>query len=309
MADETNINFPLSSAEIENKERLYETLHAFDMRNAGDPNTISWRGTQFPYELFYALRLFRRVLALDPGASEALMLASRCQHLCRWNILRNTFPDGRKGYLDWRDSLKAFHADEAAKVLDQFGYPAGMPRRMAVPLSDLPPGTDRLRITTNQEIYWDRLAIAFAQDSPPVARHALALAEADVRRSGFAERTTGPQRLPHYDYDNRSPFWDTRHQAGSYTEFGPAAELVSKADGAMAIFGPGEETHLEYDATTLGPPPEGWTRRFVLETHGWCKDMDLYTRDGATIAPLPGTRDDYATTLHEKYNTRYEAGR
>ncbi len=77
----------------------------------------------------------------------------------------------------------------------------------------------------------------------------------------------------------------------------------------MAIFGPGEETHLEYDATTLEPPLEGWTRRFVLETRGWCKDMDLYTRDGATIAPLPGTRDERAATLHEKYNTRYEAGR
>ncbi len=194
-------------------------------------------------------------------------------------------------------------------VLDQFGYPAGMPRRMSVVLSDLPPGTDRLRITTNQEIYWDRLAVAFAQDSPRVARHTLALAKAEVRRCGFARRTTGPQRLPYYDYDDRSPFWDTRHQAGTYTEFGPATELISKADGAMVIFGPGEETHLEYDARTLEPPPEGWTRRFVLETRGWCKDMDLYTRDGATIAPLPGTRDEHATTLHEKYNTRYEAGR
>ncbi len=194
-------------------------------------------------------------------------------------------------------------------VLDQFGYPAGMPRRMSVALPDLPPGADRLRITTNHEIYWDRLAVAFAQDSASVKRHTLVLAEAEVRRCGFARRTTGPQRLPHYDYDIRSPFWDTRHQAGSYTEFGPAAELVSKADGAMAIFRPGEETHLEYDATTLGPLPEGWTRRLVLETRGWCKDMDLYTRDGATIGPLPGTRGKRATALHEKYNTRYEAGR
>ena len=194
-------------------------------------------------------------------------------------------------------------------VLEQFGYPAGMPRRMSVPLKDLPPGTDRLRITTNQEIYWDRLAVAFAETPPELSRHVLAIKAADVRRSGFAERRTGPQRQPYYDYDRRAPFWDTRHQAGMYTQFGPAVELVSTADGAMAIFGPGEELHIEFDATGPAPLPEGWTRYLVLDARGWCKDMDLYTRDGATIGPLPGTRGERAAALHEKYNTRYEAGR
>ena len=130
MAEETNIKFPLSSTEIENKERLYEALHAFDVRNTCDPNTIEWHGTRFPYELFYASKLFERVLILDSNASEALMLASRCQHLCRWYILRNTFPDGRSGYLDWREALKVFHADEAAKILDDCGYDDGMKEKV-----------------------------------------------------------------------------------------------------------------------------------------------------------------------------------
>ena len=50
-------------------------------------------------------------------------------------------------------------------VIGQFGYPAGMPRRMSVPLPDLPEGTTKLRITTNQEIFWDRLAVAVAPES------------------------------------------------------------------------------------------------------------------------------------------------
>ena len=81
-----------------------------------------------------------------------------------------------------------------------------------------------------------------------------------------------------------------------------------KADGASAIIGPGEEAHLEFDAMTLPALPSGWTRRFVLEARGWCKDMDLYTRDGATVGPLPGERDGVGQALHERYNTRYEAG-
>ncbi len=207
-------------------------------------------------------------------------------------------------------TLEARGADGTWRtVLEQFGYPAGMPRRMSVALADLPTGTDRLRLTTNQEIYWDRIAVAFAEPLPEAQRHELAMAAADVRRSGFPHRTTGSQRQPHYDYDRRSPFWDARHQAGLYTEFGPSMELLANTDGATAIIGPGEEVHLEFDATTLPPVPSGWTRRFVLEARGWCKDMDLYTRDGATVAPLPGTRDQAAQALHDRYNTRYEAGR
>ena len=40
-------------------------------------------------------------------------------------------------------------------VAVEFGYPAGMPRTMALPLVDLPRGTSALRLSSNMEIYWD----------------------------------------------------------------------------------------------------------------------------------------------------------
>jgi hypothetical protein len=206
-------------------------------------------------------------------------------------------------------TLEARGADGQWRViLEQFGYPAGMPRRMSVPLGSLPRGTTLLRITTNQEIYWDRLAVVWAETDPKISRHEFELDTASVRRSGFAKRTTGPQRQPYYDYDQRSPYWDTRHQDGLYTAFGDALALVTEADAALAIIGPGEEIHLEF-AADLDPPPAGWTRRLVLETNGWCKDMDLFTADAETVAPLPGTRDDHADRLHDLHNTRYQSGK
>ena len=33
----------------------------------------------------------------------------------------------------------------------------------------------------------------------------------------------------------------------------------------------------------------------MLEARGWCKDMDLYTRDGDTVEPLPGIRGPAAS--------------
>ena len=86
-----------------------------------------------------------------------------------------------------------------------------------------------------------------------------------------------------------------------------SGELVAEKDDAVAIFGPGEEVHLEFAAPRQGAP-EGWTRRLVLETRGWCKDLDLYTKDGETVEPLPGRATPGRDALHRRYNTRYQAG-
>lgn len=216
-----------------------------------------------------------------------------------------------QAHADYRaPTLEARGADEQwYTVLEQFGYPAGMPRRMSVPLAALPEATTALRLTTNQEIYWDRIAIAHAETPPVVQVTPLPLQRAWLQESGFAHRTTGAQRQPQYDYDRRSPLGDTRHMRGYYTAFGPVVELLTNADDALAIIGPGEEVHLEFTAR-LPELPAGWQRRLVLEANGWAKDMDLYTADGMTLEPLPvsgkpaGPRD----VLHRQYNTRYRQG-
>ncbi len=74
------------------------------------------------------------------------------------------------------------------------------------------------------------------------------------------------------------------------------------------MIGPGEEVHLEFAASLPAVRP-GWTRRFVLDARGWCKDMDLYTKDGETVDPLPGRRGAAAAALQQRYTTRYESGR
>ena len=212
---------------------------------------------------------------------------------------------------DWRAPTLEARGDDGRwqVVLQEFGYPAGMPRRMSVPLAGLPAGTRALRLRTNQEIYWDRVAVVQAAEPSRLQRTELPLRLARVAESGFARRSTGPQRQPHYDYAQRSPLWDTRHMAGHYTAFGPATELVARVDDATAIIGPGEELHLEF-AAQLPALPDGWNRRFVVEANGWAKDMDLYTEHGTTLAPLPasghaaGPRD----ALHARFNTRYRAG-
>jgi Flp pilus assembly protein TadD len=208
-------------------------------------------------------------------------------------------------------TLEAQAGDGAWRVvLKQFGYPAGMPRRMSVPLKGLPPGTSKLRLRTNMEVYWDRLAIAYSEALTSARRYALPLQHAYQAKTGFAQRSTGSQRRPDYDYARRKPFWDTRYLKGYYTRLGAVETLVNTKDDAVAIIGPGEEIHLEF-AAPQDALPEGWTRHYVLETQGWAKDMDLFTQDGETVGPLPTTGQGSLSRdrLHARYNTRFQDGR
>jgi Flp pilus assembly protein TadD len=191
-------------------------------------------------------------------------------------------------------------------VLEQFGYPAGMPRQISVPLPRLPTGTTAIRLRSNQEVFWDHVRVVGAEVTEEIVRRDLRLVSARVEQVGFALRTTGPDRLPHYDHDRRVPFWDTRVQPGVYTRFGDATELLTVADDALAIIGPGEGVHLEFE-TLPDEPDAGWTRVYVLEAEGWCKDMDLYTENGGTLGPIPAAGRASSTTamLNESHNTRW----
>lgn len=104
-------------------ERFQRTIAAFDALNAQDPTLVPIAGgSPMPRELHDALAMSRWIDSLYPDAPEVVRLAARCQHLCRWQIPRNTYPDGRAGYLKWRNDLKHFHADRSAEILRQQGY-------------------------------------------------------------------------------------------------------------------------------------------------------------------------------------------
>ncbi|HEY2951087.1 MAG TPA: DUF4202 domain-containing protein [Verrucomicrobiae bacterium] len=103
--------------------RFELAVRRFDEENARDPNTEAAEGRSWPRELLYARRLSDWVRKLCPNASEELRLAARCQHLSRWKIPRSAYEMTKAGYLRWRNDLKTFHAQKAAEILLEAGYP------------------------------------------------------------------------------------------------------------------------------------------------------------------------------------------
>jgi hypothetical protein len=107
-------------------QQFEAAIRRFDAENSRDPNVENGR----PSELLYAQRLTGWVLRLCTGASEELRLAARCQHICRWEIPRNSYPLTRAGYLKWRADLKKFHAQKAGEILQECGYDETVIRRV-----------------------------------------------------------------------------------------------------------------------------------------------------------------------------------
>jgi hypothetical protein len=94
----------------------------FDAYNSQDPNKEWEGGQQVAREILYAQRMSECLDDFAPGAAEEIRLAARCQHIGRWQIPRASYPDGKKGYLQWRGMLAKFHADVADKILRESGY-------------------------------------------------------------------------------------------------------------------------------------------------------------------------------------------
>ena len=103
-------------------DKLHIAFEAFDNYNKQDPFVFTWEGVSYPQEYFLALKLHEWVLKLDPNAGEELLLASRSQHIGRWESPRETYPMDREGYLKWRKDLAHFHADKAADIMRRVGY-------------------------------------------------------------------------------------------------------------------------------------------------------------------------------------------
>lgn len=93
-----------------------------DAENAQDPNQEIYQSVTYPKELLYSNRMYERLMDFHPNASEAVQIASKAQHICRWKIARESYPMDRVGYLKWREDLKKFHAKTAAVILEKAGY-------------------------------------------------------------------------------------------------------------------------------------------------------------------------------------------
>lgn len=177
---------------------------------------------------------------------------------------------------------------EFETVLPFCGFPGGKTKTIVLDLTDvLRTDDDRLRLETTQELRWDQIFFSTDEDEPEAVRvHPLLLTGATLRYRGFSRPIPHPQDGPErYDYHDvtTAPRWPA--MKGRFTRYGDVQELLAAQDDRLVLMGAGDELRLRFAAPP--PPPEGWTRDFLLHNVGWDKDADLHTLYGQTVEPLP----------------------
>lgn len=212
------------------------------------------------------------------------------------------------------------------RVVDDMGFPAGLPRTIIVDLTGkLPQQTRRIRIRTNLQIYWDQILVDNGPKQPNgIKITELPLASATLGFRGYPRQVEGeiiPGDLTYY-YDQASTTGPFSQFRGSYTRYGDVTSLLQHVDDRFVIFGTGEDIDAEFSAASLPPPAAGWTRDYFFYANGFVKDMDFYEATPFTVADMPFHAmtaypyplaqhypDDHnATGYRLDWNDRYQRG-
>ena len=175
------------------------------------------------------------------------------------------------------------------RILDDMGFPAGLPRTIVVDLTGkLPAGTRQIRITTNLQIYWDQVLIDSTAGDVGVRTTEVPLAEARLQFHGYPRQVQdGPMTDLTYHYEEVSTTGPFVRQAGAYTRYGNVRSLLGKIDDEFVVFGSGDEVALDFDPKSLPKLAPGWKRDYLFFADGFVKDMDFYASDGLTVDRLP----------------------
>jgi hypothetical protein len=203
-------------------------------------------------------------------------------------------------------------------VVANLGFPSGKDKTMVIDLAGKFPTKDHhVRIRTNMQIYWDQAFVARAPTSPTVKLTTLTPVSADLHQRGFSRMYRkggryGPYWFAYDDVTRESPW---RPIEGAFTRYGDVLPLLRGADDMYVIMAPGDETTIQFDASSADQLPKGWTRDFLLYTDGWIKDSDLNTAFGTTVEPLPyhavrsypyAKGDAYPSdSAHQRYRREY----
>lgn len=204
-------------------------------------------------------------------------------------------------------------------AIPDIGFPSGKNKTMVIDLAGRFPTADHhVRLRTNMQIYWDQAFVAPARTNSPTTIATLSPVSADLHARGFSRTFRkggryGPYWFAYDDVTKESPW---RPITGAFTRFGNVLPLLGAPDDKYIIMGPGDETTIQFDASSANTVPRGWKRDFLLYTDGWIKDSDLNTAFGTTVEPLPyhaarqypfGPGDSYPVDpQHQSYLKQYD---
>jgi len=147
-----------STTSTEQTKKFQKAIELYDAANKLDPNKELDNGVEAPKELLYSHRMLDMLSRYLPEADDVAKLSVAAQHIERWKSPRSDYPMNRKGYHLWRSNLYKFHADTAAKLLEEAGYDDEFIERVKLAI-----GKKNLKTNKDTQILEDVAALTFIE--------------------------------------------------------------------------------------------------------------------------------------------------
>ena len=139
-------------------QMIDKALKLYDAANSKDPNLELESGKEVAKELLYSHRMLDMLNRFLPDADDVAKLAVAAQHIERWKSPRSDYPMDRKGYHLWRTNLYKFHAETAAKILEEVGFDEATIERVKLAI-----GKKNLKNNPDTQILEDIAALTFME--------------------------------------------------------------------------------------------------------------------------------------------------
>ena len=291
-------------------------IRSIDRRYAG-ATELDGRFTGFAKDHFVELDFGGRLKDVSPKSRLVLFLYGSVEY-----AYSSTNFAASQAHLRCRaPSIHVLRDGAWVEIFHEVGYPAGIRHMMTLDVTGKVLGGDRrIRISSNMELYWDRIFMATVLEDVELNVHEAPTKSADLHFFGYPREYSPDGRRPNlFDYDNVDRAVPWKLLEGDYTRYGEVSELLGEADDCYVVMARGEELTLRFSAEAFGPVPEGCRRTFVLKTDSFCKDMDLYSAYPDTVEPLPfhsmsnypyGTQEKYPESdKHRQYQRRFNTRR
>jgi tetratricopeptide (TPR) repeat protein len=276
-----------------------DEIRLIDRRYAGATN-LDTRFTGFADDHFVELDFGSRLEEVSNKSRLILFLHGSVEY----PYSSTNFAADQAGVRLRAPSIHVFRDGAWVELFREVGYPGGIQHMMTLDVTGkLLPSDQRIRISSNMELYWDQIFIAPVVEDTELNLQEVRVKSADLHFLGYPQEYTPDGRLPTlYDYDSvdRAVAW--KIMEGCYTHYGEVSELLEKADDCYVIMGRGEELTLRFSVDSFQPVQSGYRRSFILKTDSFCKDMDLYSAYPDTVEPLPfHSMSNYPYGRNEKY--------
>jgi hypothetical protein len=130
MLDEKRLSL-ITELQTARDPRIGQVVATFEAIGRNDPRLVVIDGKTYPRQLGETKLLLHFVAQMVDPIPDALYLACHCQHLGRFELSRNEFPQDNAGYKAWRAEASRRSAERSANLMKEIGLDASMIERVS----------------------------------------------------------------------------------------------------------------------------------------------------------------------------------